>query len=67
MKVIQFGEGAFLRGFVDWMFDKIGCEVTVVQPIEQGMLDKLAGQDYRYNLLLRGSLRGWARTLGMTA
>ena len=58
MKVLQFGEGAFLRGFVDWMFDKIGCEVTVVQPIEQGMLDVLASRGYKYNILLRGIENG---------
>ena len=58
MKVAQFGEGAFLRGFVDWMFDSLGCEVTVIQPIEKGMLDVLAKQGYKYNLLLRGIENG---------
>ena len=58
MKILQFGEGGFLRGFVDWMFNSLDCEVTVVQPIEQGMLDMLAKQNYKYNLLLRGIENG---------
>ena len=37
-RVLQFGEGNFLRGFVDWMIDKLNKEnggdygVTIVQP-----------------------------------
>jgi len=44
-KIIQFGEGGFLRGFVDWMIQKVNettdfdGQVVVVQPIEQGMCD----------------------------
>ena len=40
--VIQFGEGGFLRGFADWMLQKLNNSgeysgsVVVVQPIEQG-------------------------------
>lgn len=39
-KVLQFGEGNFLRAFVDWQIDKMNKEsdfngsVVVVQPIE---------------------------------
>ena len=46
-RVIQFGEGGFLRGFVDWMIQKmndngsISANVVVVQPIESGMCDML--------------------------
>ena len=46
-KVIQFGEGGFLRGFVDWMLQKLNDSgawngsVVVVQPIAQGMCDML--------------------------
>ncbi|MCL1991781.1 MAG: tagaturonate reductase [Spirochaetes bacterium] len=58
MKVAQFGEGGFLRGFVDWMFNSLNYDVTVIQPIEKGMLDVLAKQGYRYNLLLRGIENG---------
>ena len=46
-KVIQFGEGGFLRGFVDWMLQYVNEKtdfngsVAVVQPIEKGMCDML--------------------------
>ena len=60
LKVIQFGEGGFLRGFCDWMFQKMNdnCKtdisVTVVQPIEMGMIDILKAQNYQYTHLIRG-------------
>ena len=59
-RVIQFGEGNFLRAFVDWMFHQLNKNklfngrVVVVQPIEQGLVDKLNEQDGLYTLLLRG-------------
>lgn len=59
-KVLQFGEGNFLRGFVDWMINKMNQQglfngrVVVVQPIAQGMVDMLNAQDGAYTLLLRG-------------
>lgn len=58
--VIQFGEGGFLRGFVDCFFQKMKDQglfdgsVVVVQPIEKGMCDMLEAQNCRYNLFLRG-------------
>ena len=59
-RVIQFGEGNFLRAFVDWMFHQVNKQgkfngrVVVVQPISEGMVDTLNGQDGLYTLLLRG-------------
>ena len=59
-KVIQFGEGSFLRAFVDWMINRLNGKglfhgsVVVVQPIEQGMADALNEQDGLYTLYLRG-------------
>ena len=59
-KIIQFGEGGFLRGFVDWMLQILNektdfnAEVTVVQPIKNGLCDVLAEQDYKYTHLCRG-------------
>ena len=59
-KVIQFGEGGFLRGFVDWMLQKVNensefdGSVVVVQPIEQGMCDMLSAQDCLYTHVCRG-------------
>ena len=65
-KVIQFGEGNFLRAFVDWIIwnldKKAGFNggVVVVQPIEKGMVDMLNGQDGLYHLNLQGIGKGAA-------
>ena len=59
-KVIQFGEGGFLRGFADWMIQKVndeadfGGSVVVVQPIKDGMCDTLTAQGCVYTHLCRG-------------
>ena len=58
--VIQFGEGGFLRGFVDYFFQKLKDKgmfdgsVVIVQPIERGMCEILEKQGCEYNLFLRG-------------
>ena len=58
--VIQFGEGGFLRGFVDYFLQKMKDQglfdgsVVVVQPIEKGMCEMLEKQNCQYNLFLRG-------------
>ena len=58
--VIQFGEGGFLRGFVDYFFHKLqekglyDGKIVVVQPIEKGMCQMLSDQNCEYNLFLRG-------------
>lgn len=64
-RVLQFGEGNFLRGFVDWMFDRLNKEnggdfgVVVVQPINAGpVMDFLNEQDGLYDLYLRGLVNG---------
>ncbi len=60
-RVIQFGEGGFLRGFADWMIQKMNDNgsfdgsVVVVQPIEVGMCDMLEAQNCVYTHLIRGS------------
>lgn len=59
-KVIQFGEGGFLRGFVDWIIQvtnektDFNAGVVVVQPIENGMCDKLKEQNCVYTHVMRG-------------
>ena len=59
-RVIQFDEGGFLRGFVDYFFHKLNekgvweGKVVIVQPIEKGMCDMLMKQNCEYNLYLRG-------------
>ncbi len=67
IKVIQFGEGNFLRAFADWMIDVLNEKgnfqsgVAVVQPIEQGMVDLLEKQQGLYHLLMRGLSHGEVR------
>lgn len=64
IRVLQFGEGNFLRGFVDWMIHRLntsgrfGGGVLVVQPIAQGLAGRLNEQDGLYTLLLRGVHEG---------
>jgi len=59
-RVIQFGEGGFLRGFVDWILQitnevsDFNGSVVVVQPIEKGMCDMLEAQDCVYTHVMRG-------------
>ena len=63
-RIIQFGEGNFLRCFVDWIVYKMNrktdfnASVVVVQPIERGMVDWLNGQDCLYHVNLQGRLNG---------
>jgi len=63
-RIIQFGEGNFLRAFVDWivwnMNEKadFNSSVVVVQPIENGMVDMLNEQDGLYHLNLQGLDKG---------
>ena len=63
-KVIQFGEGNFLRAFVDWIIWKtnqatdFNAGVVVVQPIDRGMVDMLNAQDGLYHVNLQGIDRG---------
>ncbi|WP_461204879.1 tagaturonate reductase [Clostridium sp. DL1XJH146] len=65
-RIVQFGEGNFLRAFADWMIDKMNKEadfdssVVVVQPLKQGLIDKLNEQDGLYTLYLNGIKDGQA-------
>lgn len=60
-KIIQFGEGGFLRGFADWMLQIINentdfnGKAVVVQPIKDGMCDVLTAQNCTYTHLCRGA------------
>jgi tagaturonate reductase len=59
-KVLQFGEGNFLRGFVDWMIHRMNTEgvfngsVVIVQPLATGQVPQLKAQNGLYTLALRG-------------
>ena len=63
-KVMQFGEGNFLRAFVDDFFDianeKAGFngKVVLIQPIAQGLTELINKQEGLYTLYLRGSEKG---------
>ena len=63
-RIIQFGEGNFLRAFVDWIVYNMNqkadfnSSVVVVQPIEKGMIDMLNAQDCLYHLNLQGLDKG---------
>ena len=64
VKVLQFGEGNFLRAFVDYMLDianecgKFDGDIVVVKPISFGSLERFHAQDCRYTVLLRGIENG---------
>jgi tagaturonate reductase len=64
VKVLQFGEGNFLRAFVDYWFDmsneKVGWngKVALVQPIAQGLTKVINEQEGLYTLYLRGAENG---------
>ena len=59
-KVIQFGEGGFLRSFVDVFIHKMneqglfGGKVVVVQPIAKGLIPVINEQKGVYHQFLRG-------------
>ncbi|WP_294542956.1 tagaturonate reductase, partial [uncultured Gemmiger sp.] len=63
-KVLQFGEGNFLRAFVDYWFDvsneKVGWngKCCLVQPITPGLAKLINDQQGLYTLYLRGRQNG---------
>ena len=60
IKIMQFGEGNFLRAFVDWIIQRlnddgaINAGVAVVQPMPFGRVKELKEQDGLYTLRLEG-------------
>lgn len=66
-RIIQFGEGNFLRAFVDWMIHEMNQEglfngrVVAIQPTPHGkVVPKLNEQDGLYTVVLRGVMNGEA-------
>ena len=63
-KVLQFGEGNFLRAFADYFFDvanekaNFNGKVVLVQPIAMGLGELIDKQEGLYTLYLRGSEKG---------
>lgn len=64
IKIIQFGEGNFLRAFVDWIIQNlndsgvINSDVVVVQPMQMGRVKELEEQDGLYTVCLEGIDKG---------
>ena len=60
IKVVQFGEGNFLRAFVEYAFQTLNkgvgfnAGIAVVQPIDRGMVSMLNDQDGLYTLFTKG-------------
>lgn len=65
-RVIQFGEGNFLRAFVDYFIDVLNekagfnSKVVLCQPIAPGLADVINEQEGLYTLFLRGFQNGEA-------
>jgi len=59
-KIIQFGEGNFLRAFIDWQVDilnektDLNAGVTIVRPINTDFPPSLNTQDGLYTTIIRG-------------
>lgn len=69
VRVVQFGEGNFLRAFVDYMIDianekgKFDGDIVLVKPIETGSLEIFYRQQCQYTVSLRGIVDGEAKIL----
>ncbi len=69
IKVLQFGEGGFLRAFVDYMIDVANEKgvfdgnIAIVKPIEFGNLDFFHQQDCQYTLSMRGKENNEAKVV----
>ncbi len=66
IKILQYGEGNFLRTFVDAYFDTLNkngegmYEVNIVKPIPFGSLERFEKQKNKYHIVLRGQKEGRA-------
>ena len=65
VKIVQFGEGNFLRTFVDLYFNTLNDEggeysVDIVKPIKFGTLERFKKQNNKYHIVLRGMKDGKA-------
>ncbi|WP_180130742.1 tagaturonate reductase [Rhodoferax sp. BLA1] len=64
VRILQIGDGNFLRAFVDWMVDVtngaglMNAEVIMAQPIDRGIADLMKAQDQLFTVLLRGVQNG---------
>ncbi|MDU2938596.1 MAG: tagaturonate reductase [Enterobacteriaceae bacterium] len=59
-RIIQFGEGNFLRAFIDWQVDllnentDLNAGVVIVRPIKSDFPPSLSTQDGLYTTIIRG-------------
>ncbi|MDY1035695.1 tagaturonate reductase [Lelliottia sp. CFBP8978] len=59
-RIIQFGEGNFLRAFIDWQVDllnehtDLNAGVVIVRPIQSDFPPSLSTQDGLYTTIIRG-------------
>lgn len=66
VRILQIGDGNFLRAFADWLVDIANAEghfngrVTIAQPLDRGIADLINAQDGLYTVLLRGVQGGKA-------
>lgn len=66
VRILQIGDGNFLRGFADWMVDVtngaglFNGEVVMAQPLARGVADLMNAQDCLFTVLLRGVQNGEA-------
>ncbi len=64
VKVLQFGEGNFMRGFIDWQIQQLNNQqlfkgnVAIIQPLEQGLGNMMNQQDNLYTVILQGLSNG---------
>ncbi len=64
IKIMQYGEGNFLRTFVDVYFDTLNKQgvgeysVNIVKPITFGTLERFEKQNNKYHIVLRGMNEG---------
>ncbi len=64
IKIVQFGEGNFLRAFIDYTFHELNDKadfnagIAVVQPIDRGLIKMLNDQDGLYTLFMKGVKKG---------
>ncbi|GGD05860.1 tagaturonate reductase [Hyunsoonleella pacifica] len=64
IKIVQFGEGNFLRAFVDYAIYELNKKanfnagIAVIQPIDKGVIDMLNDQDGLYTLFTKGVKKG---------
>uniref|UniRef100_UPI00404881EA tagaturonate reductase n=1 Tax=Mariniflexile sp. TaxID=1979402 RepID=UPI00404881EA len=64
IKIVQFGEGNFLRAFIGYAFQELNkavgfnAGIAVVQPIDKGLVKMLNDQDGLYTLFMKGVKKG---------